>query len=135
MKKIWEFYKKDNEVIDNIANKFEVSKMLATVLANRGLKDEEELKIFLEPARNNFYDPFLMPDMQIGVQRILKAIENKERIIIYGDYDADGITSVVVLKRFFKVLGVEANYFIPNRLEEGYGLNEDAISQIAKTRI
>ena len=72
-----------------------------------------------------------MPDMEKAVERILKAIDNKEKIIIFGDYDVDGITSITVLKSFFKDLGIEVGEYIPNRLNEGYGLNKDAIKKIA----
>ena len=75
-----------------------------------------------------------MPDMKIAVQRILKAIHNKEKIIIYGDYDVDGITSVTVLKSFLEERGINAAEYIPNRLEEGYGLNKIAVEEIAKQK-
>ena len=106
--------------------------MLASnVLANKDLSDEE-IEIFLNPTRNNFHDPFLMPDMKIAVDRILKAIENNEKILIYGDYDADGITSTTILKRFFNDRNIDVGTYIPNRLDEGYGLNKDAIESIKK---
>ena len=71
-----------------------------------------------------------MPDMKIAVDRILKAIDNNEKIMIYGDYDADGITSVTVLKSFLEERGLDVNSYIPNRLDEGYGLNKEAIKKI-----
>ena len=73
-----------------------------------------------------------MPDMEQAVNRILEAIKNNEKIFIYGDYDVDGITSTTVLKSFFKDRGVEVSQYIPNRLNEGYGLNNEAIDKIAK---
>ena len=73
-----------------------------------------------------------MPDMEIAVNRILKAMENKEKIIIYGDYDVDGITSITVLKSFLKDIGIDVEQYIPNRLEEGYGLNNPAVKKIAE---
>src|SRR5699024_3896683 len=80
--------------------------------------------------RNDFHEPFLMPDMEKAVDRILKAIENNEKVIIYGDYDADGITSITVLKKFLKERGLDVSEYIPNRLSEGYGLNKNAINKI-----
>ena len=77
-------------------------------------------------------DPFLIADMDIAVQRIIKAIENKEKVTIYGDYDVDGITSITVLKSFLREIGLETSVYIPNRLDEGYGLNKNAIDKIAK---
>ena len=73
-----------------------------------------------------------MPDMEIAVNRILKAMKNKEKIIIYGDYDVDGITSITVLKSFLKDRGIDVDQYIPNRLEEGYGLNNPAVKKIAE---
>ena len=75
-----------------------------------------------------------MPDMHIAVERILKAIDNQERVIIYGDYDVDGITSITVLRSFLEDRGIQVNQYIPNRLEEGYGLNKPAIDEIAKNK-
>ncbi len=86
--------------------------------------------MFLNPSRSDFHDPYLMPDMQIAVDRIIEAINKKQKIIIYGDYDVDGITSITVLKQFLQDRGIEVDCYIPNRLEEGYGLNIKAIDEI-----
>jgi len=131
MKKKWEFYKSNDELVDKISEKFKISKLVATVLVNRNIIDEEAISIFLNPTRNDFHDPFLMPDMDKAVDRIMKAIESNEKTIIYGDYDVDGITSITVLKKFLSERGLEVDYYIPNRLTEGYGLNKDAIKEIA----
>lgn len=130
MNKKWEYYEAQEEKIEEISNKFNISKLLAKILVNRDIDEDEEIKIFLNPTRNDFYDPFLMPDMEVAVNRIIKAIENKEKVIIYGDYDVDGITSTTVLKKFLAERGLDAGYYIPNRLEEGYGLNKQAIEEI-----
>ena len=84
----------------------------------------------MSPTRKDFHNPFLMPDMEVTANRILKAIDNNEKIIIYGDYDADGITSITVLKSFLEERGLEVDSYIPNRLDEGYGLNKEAIKKI-----
>ena len=131
MKYIWKFSNLDEEKINEIQSKYNVNKLLATVLANRKI---ENTQIFLKPKRNDFYNPFDMPDMEKAVQRIIKAIEEKEKIIIYGDYDVDGITSITVLKSFFRDLQIEVGEYIPNRLNEGYGLNKEAIKKIAKDK-
>ena len=120
MKKKWEFYDSDINEVERITKKFNISPLLATILSNRGIIKEEEIKIFLDPTRNDFHNPFLMLDMDKAIFRILKAIENKEKVLIYGDYDVDGITSVTVLKKFLAEIGLETDYYIPNRLEEGY---------------
>ena len=132
MVKKWQIYETDNEKVNELIKKYNLNILLATILVNKNITDEKVLSKFLHPTRNDFYDPFLMPDMELAVNRILKAIENKEKIIIYGDYDADGITSITVLKSFFKDLGIEVDSYIPNRLEEGYGLNKPAVKQIVE---
>ena len=104
---------------------------MANILANRGISCEKA-KVFLNPTRKDFHNPFEMPDMEKAVKRILKARENKEKIIIFGDYDVDGITSITVLKSFLKDIGIETSQYIPNRLHEGYGLNKEAIDNISK---
>ena len=130
MNKKWEYYNVNNEVIEEVSNKFNISKLLAKILVNREIIEEKQIQMFLNPTRNDFYDPFLLPDMEIAVSRIIKAIENKEKVVIYGDYDVDGITSTTVLKQFLAERGLEVGYYIPNRLEEGYGLNKEAVEDI-----
>lgn len=130
MKKKWSFYEVEEAKINEISNKYNISELLARVLVNRGITDKQDIKVFLEPTRNDFYDPFLMPDMEKAVDRIIEAINNNEKVMIYGDYDVDGITSVTVLKKFLKERGLDTGVYIPNRLEEGYGLNKEAIKKI-----
>lgn len=134
MNKKWVFYDIDNENANKIADEYGISKQLAAVILNRGVQ-EEKIATFLNPTRNDFYDPFLMPDMEKAVNRILKAIENKESVLIYGDYDVDGITSITVLKKFLQERGLDAKYYIPNRLDEGYGLNKNALESIKKMNV
>lgn len=130
MNKKWECYNLDNEKVEELVKKRHITNLLASILVNRGIIDGEKINIFLNPTRKDFYNPFLMPDMEIAVKRIVKAIENKEKIMIYGDYDADGITSITVLKKYLNEIGLKTGEYIPNRLNEGYGLNKDAISKI-----
>ena len=132
MNKKWQIFEPDKNKIEEIKSKYKVNQLLAIILANRNILKEEDIRLFLNPTRNDFYNPFLITDMDIAVNRIIKAIENKENITIYGDYDVDGITSITVLKSFFNDIGVETNTYIPNRLIEGYGLNKEAINKISK---
>lgn len=132
MNKKWQIYQIDEEKVEEIAKNYNINKLLAIILVNRDIIEQEQIKKFLEPKRNDFYDPYQMPDMEIAVERIMKAIDNEEKIIIYGDYDVDGITSVTVLKRFLEERGIKVEEYIPNRLEEGYGLNKKAIDKIVK---
>lgn len=131
MNKKWEYYICDQDKVNEISKKFNIDRLLATILANRGICKEDEIRKFLEPTREDFHDPFLLPDMDIAVDTIIKAIEEKENILIYGDYDVDGITSISVLQKFLEERGMNVANHIPNRLEEGYGLNKEAIKQIA----
>lgn len=131
MNKKWQIYETDTEETKRIAEKYKINELLASIIANRKIKDED-IEKFLHPTRQNFHDPFLMPDMNIAVERIIKAIEHNEKTIIYGDYDVDGITSITVLRSFLEDRGLHVDSYIPNRLEEGYGLNKPAIEKIAK---
>ena len=132
MSKKWQIYQVNEKEIEELQEKYKINKLLATILSNRGIVKENQIEKFLEPKRNDFYDPYGMPDMKITVERIIKAIENNEKTIIYGDYDVDGITSVTVLKSFLEERGLEVGAYIPNRLDEGYGLNKNAIEKISQ---
>jgi len=132
MNKKWQIYQTNEEQIEELKSKYGLNELLATILSNRNITEEEQIRLFLNPTRNDFYDPYLITDMEIAVERIIKAIENKEKVTIYGDYDVDGITSITVLKSFLKEIGLETSVYIPNRLDEGYGLNKNAIDKIAK---
>ena len=131
MNKKWQFYDCDEEKIEEFSKKYNVNKLLATILINRNIINKEDVRIFLNPNRNDFHDPYLLPDMKNAVDRIVKSIQNKEKIIIYGDYDVDGITSITVLKSFLEERGLKVDHYIPNRLEEGYGLNKQALKEIS----
>ena len=130
MNKKWECYEIEEAQVNNLIEKYKLNSILAKILVNKGITEKEDIDLFVNPTRKDFYDPFLMPDMEIAVNRILKAIEDKEKIIIYGDYDADGITSTTVLKNFLEERGLKVGTYIPNRLDEGYGLNKNAIKNI-----
>ena len=133
MNKKWQIYDTQNEKVEELTKRYGINPLLATILVNRGITKKEDIRLFLEPTRADFHNPFLMIDMEIAVDRIIKAIKNKEKVTIYGDYDVDGITSITVLKGFLQERGLEVNQYIPNRLEEGYGLNNPAIEKIAKS--
>lgn len=115
-----------------IQKKYKLNRIVANMLVKKGLEKDEEIETFLNPKRGSFGNPFEMPDMDKAIDRIIEAIKNNEKIIIYGDYDADGITSSTILKRFFKDIGTDVDVYIPNRLTEGYGMNKEAIKNIAE---
>ena len=85
MNKKWQIYESDEKEIEELEKKYGINKLLATILVNRNIKKEEDIKLFLNPTRGDFHDPFLIADMDIAVNRIIKAIENKENVTIYGD--------------------------------------------------
>ncbi|SJZ36949.1 single-stranded-DNA-specific exonuclease [Pilibacter termitis] len=107
----------------SLTEKEKLHPLVAQILFDRGIKTAEELEKFLHPTIESLHDPFLMYDMERAVARIMLAIERDEKILIYGDYDADGITSTTVMKEAIETLGAEPEYFLPNRFTDGYGPN------------
>src|SRR6266404_5965085 len=106
-------------------------RFLAQLLYNRGLTDKDQIDDFLHPKYENLHNPFLFQDMKKAVERIWQAIDKKEKITIYGDYDADAVTANAVLRQTFKYLGHEnIESYIPDRFTEGYGVNIDALQKI-----
>jgi single-stranded-DNA-specific exonuclease len=103
--------------------------LITQLLANRGLKSEEEIAVFLRPDYAQLHDPFIFKDMRKAVDRIWQAIENKEKILIYSDYDADAVTANAVLFRMFEFFGIKPEVYIPDRFSEGYGLNVAAFEK------
>lgn len=108
----------------------ELRSLVVQLLHNRGVNTLDHVERFLNPDYHNLYDPFLFTDMGIAVDRIWEAIENKEKILVYADYDADAVTANAVLKQTFRYLGVEVLSYIPDRFAEGYGLNLEAFQKI-----
>lgn len=113
--------------INAVVNKFNISPTTAEVIIRRGYIDNDEIERFIHPSTKNLYDPFLMRDMEIAVDRIVRAVKNKEKILIYGDYDVDGISGTSLLVRLFRYIGIKTTYYIPHRRKEGYGLSLQGI--------
>ena len=107
MNKKWEYYNFDKEKIKEISQKFNLPEFIAKILVNRNIIGDKKIKVFLDPTRNDFYNPYLLNDMEKAVNRIIEAINKKQKIIIYGDYDVDGITSITVLKKFLEDRGIK----------------------------
>jgi single-stranded-DNA-specific exonuclease len=116
-----------------LAKSLKCSPLLAQVLINRGITDVQDGSIFLQPRLTQLIDPQLMPGIEPAVQRVKHAIKTKEKITIYGDYDVDGITGVAILWQILKLLGADVDYYIPHRIDEGYGLNTEAVQLLAKS--
>lgn len=118
--------------VEELASTTGISKVLARVLLNRKVSTEKEARVFLAPKLTELIDPEKMPGMEQAVSRIVDAVRKKQRIAIYGDYDVDGITSVAILSQLFDLLGCGCDFYIPHRIDEGYGLNEAAVRTLAE---
>ncbi|MBC7320911.1 single-stranded-DNA-specific exonuclease RecJ [bacterium] len=116
----------------DISSSLGVLPPIAKILAGRGISSPFWARRFLSPYIEAIADPFLLPDIEIAISRIKKALIDREKVCLYGDYDVDGLTSVAVLFHTMKGLGFDVFYYIPNRLTEGYGLNIEAIEKIKK---
>ena len=119
--------------INHIVQKFGVSKDIAELLLLRELNSDDEIAKFLNPQITDMHDPYLFNNMDKVVSRIKKAIDNNESVLIFGDYDVDGITSSYILLDYFKSVGLNVNTFLPNRYSDGYGLTRDAVDYVLKT--
>jgi single-stranded-DNA-specific exonuclease len=110
-----------------LASQLHISPLLAQCLLNRGFDEPVTISGFLEPRLKNLSDPFLLPNMQVAVERLFRAREKSEQLVIFGDYDVDGVTSTALLLEVLSRLGWHVDYYLPHRLEEGYGLSQDAV--------
>src|SRR5207245_2791679 len=115
-----------------LASALGVTVSVAKVLVQRGLGDPHAARRFLRPAFEDLHDPLAMRDMAPGVERIARAIRDKERILIYGDYDVDGTTSVVLLTKAIELAGGIAVYHVPHRLKDGYGMRSEVVEAAAE---
>lgn len=131
--KRWNILKHDREQIIPLSQALKVSPLITALLISRGFETEEKARKFLNPSYEDLHEPNLLKDMAKSVERILKAIETGEKILIWGDYDVDGTTGTVVLRKALEILGAETGFHVPNRFTEGYGLNIPALEK-AKER-
>ncbi|WKY43010.1 single-stranded-DNA-specific exonuclease RecJ [Eubacteriaceae bacterium ES2] len=118
------------ERVKLFSDKLKIHPIVAEILVGRGFRSLDECRKFLAPELEDTHDPFLLPDIKKAVDRILKAQKDQEKIILYGDYDADGTIGVSVLYMFLQKIGCRVDYYIPNRLKTGYGLHLDPIGQL-----
>ncbi len=119
-----------NNAVSEIADALMVTYPTAQLLVNRGCRTPEEARMFLAKAEEMFHDPFAMKDMRAAAETILKAVGEKTKIAIFGDYDVDGVTSVCCLHMYLRALGAEVMYYIPSRTGEGYGMSESAVRKL-----
>ena len=135
MEKIWKIKQPNLDLQKEISRALDISEILAQLLINRGVRSAEEAKGFLDCDLANLHDPFLLKGMKKAVQRIRKAQTRGEKVMVWGDYDIDGITSVTLLVSVLKEMGVHVLHYLPNRLEEGYGLNEKGAKEAKKKKV
>ncbi len=122
----WKFKKRKPEALD-LSRELKIHPIVVNILLNRGYEDKDKIDKFINPSYSDLHSPFLMNDMQKAVWRILKAIDLKEKILLIGDYDVDGITGTIILYKSIKLLGGNVSYYIPHRLSHGYGIKKDDI--------
>ncbi|MGI8640514.1 MAG: single-stranded-DNA-specific exonuclease RecJ [Pyrinomonadaceae bacterium] len=125
MNKRWKIQKHDRAEVKNLADALKVSPLAAALLITRGYETEEKAYKFLNPSYDDLHEPNLLKGMKEATARVLKAVETGEKILIWGDYDVDGTTGTVVLRKCLEILGAKTGFHIPHRFTEGYGLNKE----------
>lgn len=134
----WNYYSLNQQQIlcrDELVNALGISPVLCTLLIQRGITTKEKAISFFNPNLKDLHDPFLLPDMDKAVTRIEKALGEKQRILIYGDYDVDGTTAVALMYKFLRKFTTNLDYYIPDRYDEGYGISEQGIDYAEKTGV
>ena len=129
MNKIWKIKEIDSTKVKEYTEKFKISEVTAKMLLAKDLT-EDKIDEYLNPSIEKLHDPYLLNDMDILVDRIILAKDRNEKVAIYGDYDVDGITSITLIYTFLRDLGLDMVYYLPDRIEEGYGLNTDALKKL-----
>ena len=129
----WEFVEQESDGVKQLAAETGYPEVFAGLLMARGVHNKAEAQRFLYPSEKNMYDPFLMKGMEAAVCRISQAMDAREKITIYGDYDVDGITATSILYLYLTKAGADVDYYLPDRMSEGYGLNEHAVRMLAET--
>lgn len=135
MEKIWKTASLSRDLERQLSKELELSPLFARLLINRGIRDSRSAKIFLSPELDQLHSPFLLNDMTPAVSKIREAIEGGKKILVYGDYDVDGITGVALLVLILQRMGALVSYYIPHRIREGYGLNKGAIEKASREGI
>lgn len=125
--KIWYFYPPHEELNDALSRDLDLHPNIARILTNRGFEKADDVYKFLYPKLTDLRDPFMLKDMEAAVQRTIDAIVNNEKIVIYGDYDVDGITSIALISDILRILGADFDFYLPNRITQGYGLSCEGI--------
>lgn len=129
----WQLAACDERLAEELAVKANLTPLVSKLLVIRGIQTPEQARNFLQPGPEQFHDPFLLDGMEKSVYRIRQAIENKEPICIYGDYDADGVSSTSLMVHLLRQQGAVFDYYIPNRFTEGYGLHKEALAHLQES--
>ena len=133
MEKNWKLKEQGNpEKINELSEILKIDKNLCNILVQRGINTFDEAREFFRPRIEDLHDPFLMKDMDIAIERLEQALLNDENILVYGDYDVDGTTSVALVYSFLKSRSTNVRYYIPDRYEEGYGISVEGIDYAAE---
>jgi single-stranded-DNA-specific exonuclease len=132
MKFCWSLAPSQPLLAGRLASVLKISPLLAQCLVNRGFSETPAIEHFLEPRLKNLSDPFLLPDMEKAVERLFRAREENETVVIFGDYDVDGVTATALLVQVLRPLGWRVEFYLPNRMEEGYGLSTDGVENCLK---
>jgi|YNPNPStandDraft_1061719.scaffolds.fasta_scaffold00168_15 single-stranded-DNA-specific exonuclease len=130
-RKVWRAYPEHPDLVREVSSRHGVPPLIARLLLNRGLVSPEDILAFLEPTLDRMLPPFRLPDLEKAAARLALAVRRREPVAIYGDYDADGLTAACLLTGFLQELGLPCIPYIPDRLREGYGLNQAALSKLA----
>jgi single-stranded-DNA-specific exonuclease len=131
MKKQWHTLSPDIDAVERLCRALQCHPAIATILVNRGIVASKDASDFLEPSLKQLGSPFSIKDMDTAVHRIATAIKRDEKILIFGDYDVDGVTATAILLDFFQYVGAKVSYYIPHRVKEGYGLQSRHIATVA----
>ncbi len=134
LEKRWTFREADPGAIDRLMRDGCITPLVARLLASRGICEPDDASRFLSSTLSEIHDPFLMLGMAQAVDRLARAARNNERVCVYGDYDVDGVSSVALLASFFRNIGLDCFCYIPNRLEEGYGLGREGIQNVSNRK-
>lgn len=128
----WHVLEADDATVRRLAGELQISPLTARLLTNRNIVDTARARAFLGPRLSDLPDPYLMTGMEAGVARIVAALDKGQRVTVWGDYDVDGVTSASQLLWFFRAVGGDVDYFVPDRFTDGYGLNGDRIAELAE---
>jgi len=130
-RKVWQAFPERLDLVQQMSFHHGLPPLIARLLLNRGLADPEEILAFLDPGLERLASPFDLPDLDVAAARLARAVRRSEPLVVYGDYDADGLTAASLLTQFFQELGLPCTTYIPDRLTEGYGLNQPALEKLA----